>query len=287
MAQYINKDTYVGDTGKQLKDITKIQEQNMNVISNNTNGKWVKICNIKHAYHNQGEFSFIKIFIGDGNNGRVDQNAYIDLICQLGWTGSSNGRYGCNAELHGFLTGFTIDNTKIKVLANSNIDYDVWFYSNQTYNRINYIVNTSKNTIVTTKGELSSTEPTGTECDLSYNGTTLPYNLTTGATPIKTGRKIDGHDEYVKRYYTSTTSLTQTNSVVISSGLVLSQINVIKIEGVIKSNSDNIFSINAPNNYGGFVYCFFRASDNKIVITCSSVNYQKGAYIDVYFTYKN
>ena len=40
------------------------------------------------------------VIIGAGNNGNTNQNAYIDLIMQLGWTGSNDGRLGCNAILY-------------------------------------------------------------------------------------------------------------------------------------------------------------------------------------------
>ena len=147
----------------------ELQKQDMNVNSNMNEKKWQKICNIKFDKHTQGEFVFMKIFIGRGNNGRVDQNAYIDLIMQLGWTGNLNGRFGCNAELHPFNSGFTTSNTELKVIANSNIDYDIWFKNYvEQYCKPNYIINTSKSVLVTPKSELSDTEPTGTECNLSY-----------------------------------------------------------------------------------------------------------------------
>lgn len=146
----------------------KFQEHNMNVSTTITNSKWIKLCNIKLDYHTQGEFIFIKILIGNGNNGRTDQNAYIDLYMQLGWTGSVGGRPGCNAELHSLDSSVTTFNTNLKIIANSNINYDVWFYINQVYCSPNYIANTSKKAIVTPKFELIDGTPTGTECLLSY-----------------------------------------------------------------------------------------------------------------------
>lgn len=146
----------------------KVQEKIMN-LGNMTYNTWEKLCNIKFDTHSQGEFIYMKILIGAGNNGGADQNAYIDLICQLGWTGSYEGRFGCSAELHPFGTTFTTSNTAIKVIANSNIDYDIWFKTdNQYYCRPNYILHTSSKVKVTPLNELSESEPSGTACNLSY-----------------------------------------------------------------------------------------------------------------------
>ena len=149
-----------------LSDIlTKLK---MNVSSSNINAKWTKFCNIKFITHTQGEFIFLKIFIGEGNNGRVNQNAYIDLIGQLGWINSLDGRLGFNAELHPFKTTFTTSNIFIKVIANSNIDYDVWLYSSNLYTRPNYIFYGSERATVVPKWEQQDNEPSGTICELSF-----------------------------------------------------------------------------------------------------------------------
>ena len=131
--------------------------------------KWMKICNVKYSSHVQGDFFHLKLFIGQGNNGRPNQNAYLDIICQLASTSNNDGISGCVAKLNSFLTSFTIDNTNIKIIANSNIDYDVWFYTSASqYCFPNYIADGSNLVTVTPKFELSDTEPTGTECNLEY-----------------------------------------------------------------------------------------------------------------------
>ena len=142
---------------------------NMVITGKFSDKKWVKIANIRLKEHYQGSFAYLKIFIATGNNGGTNQNAYIDLIMQSGWTGDNGGRFGCNAELHPLKTPFTTDNTNIKVIANSNIDYDIWIYvANVMYCNPNYIVFAKNDSIVTPKNELSDTEPTGTTCNLSY-----------------------------------------------------------------------------------------------------------------------
>ena len=151
------------------KDLDEyLNKKEMTVLSG-TGNKWRRICNIKFTAHNQGEFVRLKIYIGDGNNGEPSQNAYIDLFGQLGWTGSFGGRMGVTAELHPFYTGFTISNTHVKVIANSNIDYDVWFKTDNSYYCRPNVVGSDSNNVTLDYSNLSQDdEPTGTECNLSY-----------------------------------------------------------------------------------------------------------------------
>lgn len=69
MAQYINKDAYVGDTGKQLKDI----KTNADNISNNTtkiNNNTTKINNLKKQL--VGTFPLTTSIFGSSTVGTVD-----------------------------------------------------------------------------------------------------------------------------------------------------------------------------------------------------------------------
>lgn len=146
----------------------KFQEKLVNVSSEMSFSRWMKLCNIHFDSHVQGEFVFIKIIIGNGNNGEPAQNAYIDLIMQLGWTGSYNGRLGCSAVLHPIQSAFTTSNTSLKVISNSNIDYDIWFKADATYCRPNYVVEASQRVKVVPKWNTSDSEPSGTACNLAY-----------------------------------------------------------------------------------------------------------------------
>lgn len=132
-----------------------------------SNGVWQKICNIVIKSHAQGEFYHIRLYFGQGNNGRTNQNAYIDLIGQKAWTGNYDGRAGWNAELHPINSPFSRTNVKVKVIANSVSNYDVWFYTSFGYCRVSYLnLNNGNNVIVTKKFDLQTTEPTGTACNL-------------------------------------------------------------------------------------------------------------------------
>lgn len=169
---YLTADVIAGNrmycNGKNI-DFNYLYAKNSIKVGVMTEQKWEKICNLKFNQHNQGEFANLKIYIGDGNNGRSHQNAYINLTMQLGWTGENGGRAGCFAELYPLDTPFNTKNTAVKVIANSNIDYDIWFYTqSQYYCKPNYTGNVSEQVTITPKFELSTNAPTGTECELAY-----------------------------------------------------------------------------------------------------------------------
>lgn len=76
----------------------------------------------------QGRFLAMRIFFGNGNNSRTDQNAFIDLTMQSGWDGGEDGRVGCNWVLDPLQSPFTLNDVDVQVIATSgNLEYDVWF----------------------------------------------------------------------------------------------------------------------------------------------------------------
>ena len=133
-----------------------------------TTGVWTRVCRVNFYEHVQGEFCYLRIYISPGQNGRDNQNAYIDLVMQLGYTGDNGGRAGCNAELHAFNSVYTLSNTNIKVIAGSNTDYYVWVYTSYAYNRVNYTANSGVNCNIWDAFTTQSSEPTGTACNLEY-----------------------------------------------------------------------------------------------------------------------
>lgn len=169
---------------------------------------YVRLCNITFSAHTQGEFVGMKIYIGRGNNGTTDQQAYIDLSMQLGWTGSLDGRVGCTWELHPMETTFTLSNVSIMVIANSRTSYDVYLVTSVSYCKPCYIVNCYRSVTLTHYGTTSSTAPSGTQCNIkgmmiapteetgsNTNGSWIKYSdgrmtcfkTVTGTTNISTG----------------------------------------------------------------------------------------------------
>lgn len=65
------------------------------------------------------------------------------------------------------------------------------------------------------------------------------YNLYTNEEPIKTGRKINGKNEYVKRV--SIPQLPNNGSFEVGTGLNINEIKVIDLKGLAYRSSDNIY----------------------------------------------
>lgn len=133
-----------------------------------TGNRWQRICIIKRAWHNQGSFVFFRIHIGTGNNGYDNQNAFIDLTLQQGWTGENDGRYGGNYILNALNSGFNLSNVKIKVKAINNLNYEVWLFNTNSYCRPCYSYDVDDGVTIEHDGQsFSTSEPTGTLCNVA------------------------------------------------------------------------------------------------------------------------
>lgn len=147
---------------------------NLNRCSVGTNttstGLYIKLCNIKTSSHVQGRFANLRIYIGNGNNGNNNQNAFINLTLQQGWTGSNNGVFGGNWELHPLLTPFNLSNVNVVVTADDVNNYSVWFYTTATYCVPSYSYECDSGTTIVHIGNVTqATVPTGAlrTCDVA------------------------------------------------------------------------------------------------------------------------
>jgi len=130
---------------------------------------YIKLCHISIKSHMQGRFIAFRIFVGQGNNGNSNQNAYIDLLLQSGWTGSLDGRLGGYWILEPMGTSFTESSFNIVVIATSgNLEYDVWINPKNTYCMPSYVYACdSPNVIITHIGNVTQTSaPSGTACNI-------------------------------------------------------------------------------------------------------------------------
>lgn len=121
----------------------------------------------------------------------------------------------------------------------------------------------------------------------------LKYNLVTNGDAVKTGRLVDGKEEYVKRYKANIESISSSGNTragaTINLGFTLSSTTIVSFEGYIVSNTDNIFSLDTNNFNGGDYgknYIYLSSTKNTIVINCNSSNYNGYAVVNIYFTYK-
>jgi hypothetical protein len=134
-----------------------------------TGSRWQRICIIKRTKHVQGSFAFFRLHMGTGNNGRSDQNAFIDLTLQQGWTGEANGGlYGGNYILHPVATEYTLSSAKVKVRAINISTYEIWFYTAFPFCKVSYSYDADDMTIIEHDGQsFSTSEPTGTFCNVT------------------------------------------------------------------------------------------------------------------------
>lgn len=133
-----------------------------------TGSRWLRLCTIKRPTHSQGSFAFFRIHFGNGNNGRIDQNAFIDLTLQQGWTGENGGRYGGNYVLYPFKSSFNLSNVKLIVTSIDLYTYEVWFWTTSTYCRPSYSYDVDSGVTIEHDGTtFSTTEPTSTKCNIS------------------------------------------------------------------------------------------------------------------------
>lgn len=112
------------------------------------------------------------------------------------------------------------------------------------------------------------------------------YNLVTDGPEVKTGRTIDGKDEYTKRY--SFTNINAAGTYAKSLGLTLNSINITDIHGEAFSNSSNWFSIpmGDVNNVTTWTMRFeLTNSSNSVTLITINGNFSK-AFITICYTYK-
>lgn len=124
-------------------------------------------------------------------------------------------------------------------------------------------------------------------------------NITTNGTPVKCGYKIDGKDVYVVRY---SVSINQTNGVNVPLSDSLSNITLVKFEGMLKKDNHvqiPIPYVQATNKEGtGFPAGLIEygnigiglgewSTPHKIIIMCDSSANTLAGYVDMYFMYNN
>ena len=119
---------------------------------------------------------------------------------------------------------------------------------------------------------------------------TSKYNIETNGSEVKTGRKIDGKDEYVKRYEITINSVSENKTKAqgkASLGFTLADVTVTEFSAYIISNTNNIFNIDTNNYNAGYDlgsnYISISASENSIIINCNSANYRNKAVVMIYY----
>ena len=269
-----------GDIRKENISIFKTLEPTRMQSSVFTFKKWVYLCNITFTEHMQGAFTTIRIYIGKGNNGEPNQNAYIDLSMQMGWEGSNDGRFGCLAELNKCLTPFTLENIKLKIIANDNHNYDIYFYESlEDYCVPNYIVLNNDKATITPKNQVLNSEPTGTECNIRYMyASNEVYDTSEGIIGTWLNKPL-------YRKVINVGSLPNNNTIRVNHNISnLGQFT--KIDGVAVRSSDNdtlpipYATFNANNSGGITIY----VDDTNIVIRTTTDRSSYNGYVVLEYT---
>lgn len=150
--------------------------------------------------------------------------------------------------------------------------------SDDNLNKIEHGIAANSNNITLINTELASLD---TRLD------TFEYNLVSNGSAVKTGRQIDGKDEYVKRYHF--TSINSANTFTKSLEFTLSSVIITKSYGMVYSNSYNWFPIsmgdfNNETNYA--VRYNLAATNNVLQLVTANGNFSE-AYIEIYYINRN
>lgn len=107
-------------------------------------------------------------------------------------------------------------------------------------------------------------------------------NLVTNGQAVRTGRKIDGRDEYVKRFgFTEINQSAQTYSK--SLGFQLSNFIITGYEFASKSTTNNWFYATDSNSASAWgIYFSLHGNNNSLELTTLNTNI-KEAYVNVYY----
>lgn len=128
--------------------------------ANNT-AKWVKLGTLVSS----GNFSnaMIRVWSGDGANGRANQNSSFEVQIKDGWQSTESATKACG------VTVYRVDcsSVKVKVIPTAHDTYTVWAYLPWGYWNGNYAVY-GKYKSWTSQHWIQSEEPEGTGADTAY-----------------------------------------------------------------------------------------------------------------------
>lgn len=113
----------------------------------------------------------------------------------------------------------------------------------------------------------------------------LNYNIITNGQAVKTGRKIDGKDEYVKRYKINIVAGTINGNVAL--GFNLASVTVSEMKGYIVYNNGSIYNLDT-NNYrfpNDYTYMYLNSQESDIRIFCATPENYSYAVVEIYFVY--
>ncbi|WP_455125673.1 hypothetical protein [Ruminococcus sp.] len=128
--------------------------------ANNT-AKWVKLGTLVSS----GNFSnaMIRVWSGDGANGRANQNSSFEVQIKDGWQSTESATKACGVTVY----RVGCSSVKVKVIPTAHDTYTVWAYMPWGYWNGNYAVY-GKYKSWTSQHLIQSEEPEGTGADTAY-----------------------------------------------------------------------------------------------------------------------
>lgn len=128
--------------------------------ANNT-AKWVKLGTLVSS----GNFSnaMIRVWSGDGANGRANQNSSFEVQIKDGWQSTESATKACGVTVY----RVGCSSVKVKVIPTAHDTYTVWAYLPWGYWNGNYAVY-GKYKSWTSQHLIQSEEPEGTGADTAY-----------------------------------------------------------------------------------------------------------------------
>lgn len=128
--------------------------------ANNT-AKWVKLGTLVSS----GNFSnaVIRVWSGDGANGRANQNASFEVQIKDGWQSTESATKACGVTVY----RVGCSSVKVKVIPTAHDTYTVWAYMPWGYWNGNYAVY-GKYKSWTSQQLIQSEEPEGTGASIAY-----------------------------------------------------------------------------------------------------------------------
>lgn len=148
---------------KKLDGIDLSKYLNSALWSSGANGtaKWVRLGTLVSS----GNFSngVIRVWTGDGANGRANQNSSFEVQIKDGWQSTPSAVKACGVTVY----RINCSSVKVKVIPTAHDTYTVWVYMPWGYWNGNYAVY-GKYKSWTAQHLIQSDEPEGTGADIAY-----------------------------------------------------------------------------------------------------------------------
>lgn len=142
-------------------DKKKLDGMDLWIAGANNAAKWYRLGTLVSS----GDFSnaVIRIWSGDGANGRANQNASFEIQIKDGWQSTTSATKACGVTVY----RINCRSVKVKVIPTAHDTYTVWVYLPWLYWNGNYAVY-GKYKSWTSQQLIQSNEPEGTGSDTAY-----------------------------------------------------------------------------------------------------------------------